>query len=140
MKCVPASWGKQILLEVHAGICGHHAAPRSLVGKTFRQGFYWPTALRDVEEVCPQVRRMPVLCSANPFTSTRTPNHPNHLAIRSLGPQHGRTPQERPRQFYSPTRSSRQVYQMDIGQAHHQSPLERGDQILPRHHLSIRRS
>ena len=45
MKCVPASRGKQILLEVHAGIYGHHAAPRSLVEKTFRQGFYWPTAL-----------------------------------------------------------------------------------------------
>ena len=45
MKCVPASRGKQILLEVHAGIYGHHVAPRSLVGKTFHQGFYWPTML-----------------------------------------------------------------------------------------------
>ena len=51
MKCVPASRGRQILLEVHARIYGHHAAPRSLVGKTFCQGFYWPTALRDAEEV-----------------------------------------------------------------------------------------
>ena len=51
MKCVPASRGKQILLEVHAGICGHHAAPWSLVRKAFCQGFYWPTALRDAEEV-----------------------------------------------------------------------------------------
>ena len=33
MKCVPACRGKQILLEVHSGICGHHAAPRSLVEK-----------------------------------------------------------------------------------------------------------
>ena len=53
MKCVPASRGKQILLEVHAGIYGHHAPPRSLVEKTFRQGFYWPTALRDAEELQP---------------------------------------------------------------------------------------
>ena len=51
MKCVPTDQGKQLLLEVHAEICGHHAAPRSLVGKAFRQGFYWPTALRDAEEV-----------------------------------------------------------------------------------------
>ena len=51
MKCIPASRGKQILLEFHARICGHHAALRSLVGKTFHQGFYWPTALRDAEEV-----------------------------------------------------------------------------------------
>ena len=45
MKCVPTNQGKHLLLEVHAGICEHHAAPRSLVKKAFRQGFYWPTAL-----------------------------------------------------------------------------------------------
>ena len=36
MKCIPTNQGKQLLLEVHAGICGHHAAPRSLVKKAFR--------------------------------------------------------------------------------------------------------
>ena len=45
MKCIPINQGRQLLLEIHVGICGHHAAPRSLVGKAFRQGFYWPTAL-----------------------------------------------------------------------------------------------
>ena len=51
MKCIPTNQGKQLLLEVHAGIYGHHVAPRSLVKKAFRQGFYWPTTLRDAEEV-----------------------------------------------------------------------------------------
>ena len=51
MKCVPTDQGKQLLLEVHAGIYGHHVAPRLLVKKAFRQGFYWPTVLQDVEEV-----------------------------------------------------------------------------------------
>ena len=51
MKCVPTNQGKLLLLEVHARIYEHHMAPRSLVGKAFHQGFYWPTALRDVEEV-----------------------------------------------------------------------------------------
>ena len=49
IKCIPIAQGKELLLEIHAGICGHHAAPRSLVGKAFRQGFYWPTALRNTE-------------------------------------------------------------------------------------------
>ena len=40
MKCIPTDQGRQLLLEVHARIYGHHAAPRSLVGKAFRQGFY----------------------------------------------------------------------------------------------------
>ena len=51
MKCIPTNQGRQLLLEVHAEICGHHVAPRSLVRKAFHQGFYWPTALRDAEEV-----------------------------------------------------------------------------------------
>ena len=40
MKCIPTSQGKQLLLEVHVGICGHHVAPRSLVENAFRQCFY----------------------------------------------------------------------------------------------------
>jgi hypothetical protein len=35
-KCIPVAKGKELLLEIHAEICGHHAAPRSLVGKAFR--------------------------------------------------------------------------------------------------------
>jgi hypothetical protein len=30
---------------------GNHAASRTLVGKTFCTSFYWPTALKDVEEL-----------------------------------------------------------------------------------------
>jgi hypothetical protein len=51
MKCILTHQGKELLLEIHADIYGHHAAPWSLVGKAFRQGFYWPTALHDAEEV-----------------------------------------------------------------------------------------
>jgi transposase InsO family protein len=32
-------------------VCGHHTAPRTLVGNAFRQGFYWPTAVADANEV-----------------------------------------------------------------------------------------
>ena len=28
MKCIPTNQGKQLLLEVHAGICRYHAAPK----------------------------------------------------------------------------------------------------------------
>jgi transposase InsO family protein len=39
------------LQEIHLGACGHHAAPRALVGNTFRQGFYWPTAVADATRI-----------------------------------------------------------------------------------------
>ena len=35
MKCILPSQGKDLLLKVHVGICGHHVAPRSLIGKAF---------------------------------------------------------------------------------------------------------
>ena len=72
MKCITTNQGKQLLLEVHAGIYGHHTAPRSLVGKAFHQGFYWPTTLRDVEEV---IRR----CEGCQFYARQT-----HLPAQEL--------------------------------------------------------
>ena len=72
MKCIPTNQGKQLLLKVHARICGHHEASRSLVRKAFCQGFYWPTTLRDAEEV---VRR----CEGCQFYARQT-----HLPAQEL--------------------------------------------------------
>ena len=49
LKRVPTNEGKEILDEIHSGCCGNHATSRTLVGKAFRSGFYWPTALKDAE-------------------------------------------------------------------------------------------
>jgi ribonuclease HI len=51
MKCILSATGKQLLEEVHAGQCGVHAASRTLVGKVFRSGFYWPIAKSDATEL-----------------------------------------------------------------------------------------
>jgi hypothetical protein len=51
MKCILSSTGKQLLDEVHAGQCGIHAASKTLVGKVFRSGFYWPTAKSDAAKL-----------------------------------------------------------------------------------------
>ena len=47
--CIPIEQGKQLLSNIHGGIYGHHAMPKTLVGNTFRQGFYWLTAIADTE-------------------------------------------------------------------------------------------
>jgi ribonuclease HI len=39
-RCISAAEGQELLQEIHSGACGHHAAPRALVGNAFRQGFY----------------------------------------------------------------------------------------------------
>jgi hypothetical protein len=72
MKCILTQQGKELLLEIYPGIWGHHAAPQSLVSKAFHQGFYWPTALHDAEEV---VR----MCKGCQFYTRQT-----HLAAQAL--------------------------------------------------------
>ena len=56
MKCVTLEEGKDILREIHEGVCGNHAASRTLVGKAYRSGFFWPTTASDAEDL---VRRCP---------------------------------------------------------------------------------
>ena len=41
----------KLLFEIHSSSCGNHAASRTLVGKAFRAGFYWPTAIFDAENL-----------------------------------------------------------------------------------------
>jgi hypothetical protein len=35
-RCVPIPKGRELLRDIHAGVCGHHAVPRTLVGNVFR--------------------------------------------------------------------------------------------------------
>jgi hypothetical protein len=51
MKCVPRQEGKDILEEIHKGVCGNHASSPTLVSKVSRRAFYWRTALGDAEEL-----------------------------------------------------------------------------------------
>jgi transposase InsO family protein len=50
-RCIPIPERRKLLRDIHAGICGHHAAPRTLVGNAFHQEFYWPTAVADASEI-----------------------------------------------------------------------------------------
>jgi hypothetical protein len=50
-QCVPIPQGRELLRDIHTGVCGHHAAQRTLVGNAFCQGFYWPTAVVDASKI-----------------------------------------------------------------------------------------
>jgi len=51
LKCISQDDGIKLLDDIHAGSCGNHVASRTLVGKAFRAGFYWPTAVADAEKL-----------------------------------------------------------------------------------------
>jgi hypothetical protein len=51
LKCILQNEGKELLLEIHSGICGSHIGPRALSTKAIKQGFYWPTHIKDAEHI-----------------------------------------------------------------------------------------
>jgi hypothetical protein len=71
-RCISIAEGQELLQEIHSGACGHHAAPRALVGNAFRQGFYWPTAVADAARI---VRT----CQGSQFYARQT-----HLLAQAL--------------------------------------------------------
>jgi hypothetical protein len=50
-RCISIAEGQELLQEIHSGDCGHHAAPRALVGNALRHGFYLPTAVADATRI-----------------------------------------------------------------------------------------
>ena len=54
LKCVDESKAMYILEEIHEGICGNHAGPRSLVRKIVKIGYFWPTMQKDAKEFVKQ--------------------------------------------------------------------------------------
>ena len=50
-RCIATEDGIKLLQDIHTGACGHHVAPNTLVGKAFRQGFYWPTTVKDAQHI-----------------------------------------------------------------------------------------
>jgi transposase InsO family protein len=51
MWCITREEGCDLLVEIHGRECGSYSLSRTLVGKAFRHGFYWPTTLQDAAEL-----------------------------------------------------------------------------------------
>jgi hypothetical protein len=51
LKCLSRTEGIELMKEIHAGLCGSHIGSRPLLGKVFRQGFYWPKAASDAVDL-----------------------------------------------------------------------------------------
>jgi hypothetical protein len=49
--CITPQEGQEILRDIHAGVCGHHASSRSVIAKAFRARFYWLTAIKDAKDI-----------------------------------------------------------------------------------------
>ena len=50
-KCLALDEAMYVLREIHKGVCGNHSGPRSLMGKTIRASYFWPTIQKDAAEL-----------------------------------------------------------------------------------------
>jgi hypothetical protein len=51
MRCIPTEERCSILQDIHSGVCGSHAGARTLVGKAYKQEFYWPMTVADTNSL-----------------------------------------------------------------------------------------
>ena len=91
LKCIAGEDTRYILREVHEGICGNHIGARALAGKVLRQGFYWPTILKDATDlvkkcrICQEHAKISRLLS-EPLTSITSPWPFQQWGLDILGP------------------------------------------------------
>ena len=51
LKCIAEKETEYVLREVHEGLCKNNIGARAVAGKVLRQGYYWPTILRDATDL-----------------------------------------------------------------------------------------
>ncbi|KAL0392933.1 UNVERIFIED_CONTAM: hypothetical protein Sradi_2516100 [Sesamum radiatum] len=47
LRCLPTEKGRDILHEIHEGVCGSHINGMALANKTLRAGYFWLTLKKD---------------------------------------------------------------------------------------------
>ena len=91
LKCIAGEDTEYVIREVHEGICENHIRARTLAGKVFRQGYYWPTMLKDATDlvkkcrICQEHAKISRL-SAEPLTSITSPWPFQQWGLDILGP------------------------------------------------------
>jgi hypothetical protein len=56
LRCISQEEGKALLVEIHFDVCDSHIGPRALSSKAIRQGFYWPTHVRELSKLPRRVK------------------------------------------------------------------------------------
>ena len=90
LKYVDADKAKYILEEIHGGICGNHAGPRSLVNKAIRTGYFMAYYAGGRIGARQEVRQMPTI-RERPETASRKNDDDNlPVAVCTMGNRHRR--------------------------------------------------
>jgi hypothetical protein len=85
LKCISQSEGKELLQEIHSGICGLHIGPRALLAKAIKQGFYWPTHIKDVGQIVKTCEACQNFSPHQSKPSAENTVHPTNLSTAKMG-------------------------------------------------------
>jgi ribonuclease HI len=99
LKCLSRAEGVELMKEIHAGLCGYHIGSRPLLGKVFRQGFYWPKAASDAAELVQKCENCKKMCKRPETTFISHSANTAHLVVAKMGPGFARPTSTRARQF-----------------------------------------
>ena len=81
LRCISQEEGQELLANIHKGLCSHHVASCAMAEKAMRQGFYWPTVVKDAKYI---VKTCEVCQEHSPGRSSPT-NNSIVLAFPGLG-------------------------------------------------------
>jgi hypothetical protein len=86
LKCLSRAEGVELMKEIHAGLCGSHIGSRPLLGKVFRQGFYWPKVASDAAELVQKCEKLSKMLKKPETTFISHSVNTAHLAVAKMGP------------------------------------------------------
>ncbi|XP_021839331.1 uncharacterized protein [Spinacia oleracea] len=91
LRCVTPENGKEILDDLHQGLCSSHIGGRALAEKALRTGYYWPTLREDalaMVQKCDKCQRFAHLIHrlSHPLTSIMSPIPFAKWGMDLLGP------------------------------------------------------
>jgi hypothetical protein len=99
LKCLSRAKGIELMKEIHACLCGSHIGSRPLLGKVFRQGFYWPKIASDGAELVQKCENCQKMWKRPETTFISHSANTAHLAVAKMGPRFARPTSTSKRQF-----------------------------------------
>jgi hypothetical protein len=85
LKCLSRAEGHELMKEIHTCLCGVHIGSRPLLGKVFRQGFYWPKAASNAADLDHKCEKLPKMCQRRETTFVFNPANKTNMTIAKMG-------------------------------------------------------
>ncbi|KAL2247277.1 UNVERIFIED_CONTAM: Retrovirus-related Pol polyprotein from transposon opus [Sesamum indicum] len=101
-ECLDDDQARYVMREVHEGSCGNHLGAKLLAQKLTRQGYFWPTILKDTKEFVQKCENCQKYASQIHAPQRPYATNQGHLPFRLMGDRHPRS--------FSPRKNSEKIH------------------------------